>query len=80
MQGALRGDIVAGTARLAASVELAGDTTLVARRVVLSGRSLTVQANGHRLRVYLVKGVPGEGWTSGGAGGGGGQSAAGGQI
>jgi ricin-type beta-trefoil lectin protein len=61
LRGALAGDVLAGTAQLPAVIELAGDTTILARRILLTGRSLRVHANGHRLRLYPVDAVVGGG-------------------
>jgi hypothetical protein len=53
--GAVKGEIVAGTVKLAGVVELTGDTVVVARHVVLSGGALRVVGNGHRLALFPVE-------------------------
>jgi hypothetical protein len=51
LSGKLGGAVITGTARLAGTIELSGDTTIVARELVLAERTVTVRANGHALRV-----------------------------
>src|SRR5262245_11327282 len=47
----LRGKVLARTLHLPARIELSADTAIIADSVVLAGRTLTVQAHGHKLTI-----------------------------
>jgi hypothetical protein len=53
----LRGQILAGTLRLPATVELAADTTIVARDIVLTGATVTIKGHGHSVALLAVSGI-----------------------
>ncbi|HEU5474955.1 MAG TPA: hypothetical protein VFV67_30295 [Actinophytocola sp.] len=55
--GPLRGQVLAATLRLPGTVELTGDTTIIARELVFTGGALRVNGNGHRLALYPVAGT-----------------------
>lgn len=55
LDGVVQGYVLAGTARVAADIELSGDTTIVARRVEFAGGALRVNSHGHSLRLYPVE-------------------------
>ena len=55
--GPVGGSVLAGTARLAPTIELTADTTILARRIVVSGGVLKVNTHGHALRLYPVASV-----------------------
>src|SRR5262249_16976110 len=60
----LSGQVLAGTVRVPATVELAGDTTIIARDLVFAGRTrLRVISHGHPLRLYPVDPLRVEGST-----------------
>src|SRR5262245_9429940 len=50
----LRGLVLAGTLRLPASVDLAADTTIVARNLVLTGNRVTIKGHGHSLALLPI--------------------------
>jgi hypothetical protein len=52
--GLLSGTIVAGTINLPATIELSGDTTILARQLVFEGRDIRITARGHHLRVLPI--------------------------
>jgi hypothetical protein len=51
--GKVEGSLAAGVVTLPASIELTGDTTIIAREIVLTARTLDV-TGGHALRLYPV--------------------------
>ena len=55
--GRLRGAVLAGTLRLPATIDLAGNVTVVARRLQLSGHTLTIHAHGHAIHFYPIDSV-----------------------
>lgn len=57
LRGPLRGTIVAGTLRLPDTVELSGDTTILARRIVFAGRSPRIACHGCHLRLLPIESI-----------------------
>jgi hypothetical protein len=53
----LAGQVAARTLYLGPSTRLAADTTIVAERVVISGRPARIRTGGHDLRLYPIAGV-----------------------
>src|SRR5579859_4229874 len=69
VSGPIQGDLLAGDLTLPAQVELSGDTTIIADRVLLSGHGLRVVAHGHALRIFPVTAItPGAQTASTGSG------------
>ncbi|HEU4423072.1 MAG TPA: hypothetical protein VFR67_11120 [Pilimelia sp.] len=54
--GPLHGRVVAGTLVLPATVTIAGDTTIVVRRLVSTAPSVRVTTGGHDIHVYPIEG------------------------
>lgn len=48
------GTVLAGTVTVPGTIELTGDTTIIAREVVLATGSVRVHGKGHTLRIYPV--------------------------
>jgi hypothetical protein len=53
----VQGSVLAGTLHLPATMELTGDTTLVANTLALSARSLRVHAHGHTLHLFPINAI-----------------------
>ncbi len=57
VSGPVQGSLLAGTLHLPATVELAGDTTIVARHLALADRHLRIVAHGHTVHFYPIANV-----------------------
>jgi hypothetical protein len=54
LTGKLSGSVAAQTVTLPAGIELSGDTTIVAKEIIVTGGTLRVDGHGHTLRLYPI--------------------------